>query len=613
MSGQAFRGAKTNYILVKEKPGLLKEAVRLVWISAPGWTTANIIISVLRSILPLLLVFLVKQVVDGLTGIVSEGTSVTASGILWLIIALVIIYFLDEVAVGAGEWVKRKQALKLEEYMYDLIHSKAISLDLENFENPDYFDSLARASKEAPWRPNNILNNSVAVLRGFISMILMTGLILSLSWWLALLLILVNIPAIWLRLHFASTLYNYQRAHTPEGRKAAYFNWLLTGDRPAREIRLFDLGNYFRSLFRSSFRKQKEEEVNIIRKRTFVDIISTLIKSVALLIALLFVAQQTISGVLSLGAMAMLILAFRQGMIYLKDIFISLSNLFEDTLFIGDTFEFLSLREKITALDPVKKPAYLTDRIVVNDLSFSYPGNIKPALDKISFDLAAGKVNAFVGHNGAGKSTLVKLLCRLYDPLQGTITYDGTDIRHFEPHRYRKMFSVVFQDFMLYNLSIGENIRLGKLESSASSHEKLISAAKTTGIDSLIDSLPSGYDTVIGNLFDDSRELSWGEWQKLALARALYRDAPVLILDEPSSALDADTEYEIFSRFREIVEGRTSVLISHRFTNVKLADRIFVLSEGTIKESGTHKELISLKGLYYNMFIKQSSRFSDEG
>ena len=210
--------------------------------------------------------------------------------------------------------------------------------------------------------------------------------------------------------------------------------------------------------------------------------------------------------------------------------------------------------------------------------------------------------------NGAGKSTLARLLCRLYDPDSGKISFDEKDIINIDPHEYRKLFSVVFQDFMLYNLSAGENIRLGDIEGDDRG-PKIRAAAMSSGVDELISSLPEGYDTAIGNLFNDSRELSWGEWQKIALARSLYRDAPVLILDEPSSALDADAEYEIFSRFRDIMKDRTALLISHRFTNVSLADRIIVLEKGAVAESGTHEELMDKRGIYYSMYTKQSSRF----
>jgi ATP-binding cassette subfamily B protein len=260
------------------------------------------------------------------------------------------------------------------------------------------------------------------------------------------------------------------------------------------------------------------------------------------------------------------------------------------------------------AEEPVIVPGAFTKKLDIQNISFSYPGNNQSVINNVSFEIKKGEIVALVGPNGAGKSTLVRLLCRLYDPETGLIKIDGNDIKNLDPGEYRKFFSVVFQDFMLYNLSAGENIRLGNT-GIENPKEKIISAASLSGVEDLISSLPNGYDTVIGNLFDDSRELSWGEWQKIAIARALYREASILILDEPSSALDSETEYEIFSRFREIVKGKTSILISHRFTNVKLADRIIVLNKGEVEENGTHEELMKKKGLYYNMYIKQKSRF----
>jgi ATP-binding cassette subfamily B protein len=591
---------------MKQKINLFRESLRLVWKSAPGWTFANIIMSVLRSVFPLLLIWLLKVVVDQIT---KAATAPSHMNIMMPILAVVIVWFLDEVSSDFSNFVRKKQALKLEIYMYGLLHSKAIKLDLINFERPEYLDCLSRASREAPWRPNSILNNMVSLLRGILSLLLMAGLILTLHWTLAILLLVANIPGIWLRLHYADILYNFQKLQTPEARKSAYFNWLLTGDRPSREVRLFGLGNYFIDLFKKSFLKQKEEEINIIKRRTLIELISNLFKASALLITLLFITRQTISGKLSLGQMAMYLLAFRQGMIYIKDLFGSLAGLYEDGLFIGDTFEFLNLKEYITASEPVIKSADLKKNIVVDNLSFTYPGNEFNTISNVSFEIKKGEVIALVGPNGSGKSTLVRLLCRLYDPDSGIVKYDGNDIKHFVPEDYRKLFSVVFQDFMLYNLSAGENIRMGNIDQKNPDDGIKISA-ENTGIHDLISNLPNGYSTIIGNLFDDSRELSWGEWQKFALSRALFRDAPILILDEPSSSLDADTEYDIFSRFREIVKGRTSILISHRFTNVSLADRIIVLDKGKIAETGTHDELMKKGGRYFKMYTKQTSRLT---
>jgi len=594
---------------MKEKYNQFVESLKLVWKSAPGWALANTLLSVLRSIFPLLLVWLLKGVIDAVTLAASAKSGTNTEDVLLPVFMVVLVWFLDEASSDFSNYVRKKQALKLEVYMYGLLHSKAIKLDLINFENPEYFDCLTRASREAPWRPNSILNNIVSIVRALLSLILMTGLIFTLNWTLALLLLAANIPGIWLRLHYADILYNFQKQQTPEARKSAYFNWLLTGDRPSREIRLFGLGNYFIGLFRTSFLKQKEEEINIIRKRTIIELISSLFKASALLITILFIARETITGNISLGEMAMLLLAFRQGMIFIKDLFVSLSGLYEDSLFIGDTFEFLNLKENMSAKEPAMKIRPLSENIIAENISFRYPGNTVPSINNLTFEIKKGEVVALVGPNGAGKSTLVRLLCRLYDPDSGILKYDGADIRNIDPDEYRKQFSVVFQDFMLYNLTAGENIRMGNIE-AGDSDERIKSSAADTGVSNLIENLPNGYNTPIGNLFEDSRELSWGEWQKIALARALYRDAPVLILDEPSSALDAETEFDIFNRFREIVKGRTSILISHRFTNVRLADRIIVLDKGSIAETGTHDELMKKGGIYFTMFNKQSSRFN---
>jgi ATP-binding cassette subfamily B protein len=593
---------------MKEKLKLFRDSLKLVWASAPGWATVNASISLIISFLPLVLLFLIKLLIDNITKAYSGVETVEFSHILWLIMAVVIVYFLDEISTDFGNFVRKKQSLKLESYMYDLLHSKSVKLDLINFERPDYFDCLTRASREAPWRPNNILNNLVSMFRGFLSFLLMAAIISRLNWLLVILLLVFNLPAIWLRLHYADIIYNFHKHQTPEARKSSYFNWLLTGDRPSRELRLFGLGEYFKSLFRKSFLKQKEEEIAIIRKRTMIETISNVFKAAAVFAVLFFIARETMNKKLSLGEMAMFILAFRQGMIYIKDIFSSLAGLYEDSLFIGDVFGFLNLKEKIVAEDPVVITSSFNKNIDVRNLFFSYAGNNVPVINNISLEIKKGEILALVGPNGAGKSTFIRLLCRLYDPESGTIKLDGNNIRNIDPAEYRKLFSVVFQDFMLYNLSAGENIRLGNT-SIVDPKEKILSVTSITGVDELISSFPRGLDTVIGNLFDDSRELSWGEWQKIALARALFRDAPVLILDEPSSALDAKTEFEIFSRFRELVKGKTSILISQRFTNVKLADRIVVLNKGSVAESGTHTELMLKKGLYYNMYIKQTSRF----
>jgi len=594
---------------MKRKLSYFIRALTLVRRSTPGWTAANVIVSVLRSFLPLLLLFLIKNLIDALTTAASSPDSLQPANLLLYIMLVVAIWFADEAASDISTLVKKKQSVKLESYMYGLLHEKSVKIDLINFEHPPYYDTLSRAIREAPWRPNSIVNNLVLLLRSIISLILMAGVLFTFNLLAGLLLVIINIPGIWLKLHYASVLYNFHRKQTPEARKSAYFNWLLTGDRPSREMRLFGMGEYFSKLFRQSFSRSRDEETAIIKKRTIIELVSDLIKAAAVLLVILFVSRETVHGNISLGRMTMILLAFRQGMIYIKELFGSLSGLYEDSLFIGDLFEFLDLKESIVAKEPVIKNASLEKEIIVENLSFTYPGNSQKTLSDISFTVRKGEVVAIVGQNGAGKSTLVRLLARLYEADSGSIRFDDSDIRNMEPETVRRILSVMFQDFMLYNLSAGENIRLGNPATEPDS-EKIEHAARMAGIHDTLASLPGGYHTLIGNLFDDSRELSWGEWQKIALARAIYRDAPVIILDEPSSALDAGSEYEIFKRFREVVNNRTAILISHRFSNVSIADRIIVLEHGSVAESGSHAELMEKRGIYYNMYTRQAERFN---
>jgi ATP-binding cassette subfamily B protein len=593
---------------MRGKSSLFIRSVSLVWKSAPSWTTWNVLVSLAAGMLPLGLVWLIKRLIDAVTAVTVSGWQEGYNMALVSVIGIAIIYFMDELIQSSGALIRKNQSFRLEEYMNGILHSKAISLDLRHFEDPSYFDILSRASREAPYRPVSIVNNLVSLLRGIVSLLLIAGLISLLNWVLVAVLVFSNIPGIWLRIHYADRLYNFRKELTPEARKSAYFNWLLTGDRPSRELRLFGLGEYFTGLFRKSFTKQKEEEISIIRRRSAIEIVSGLFKAAAAFVVISYLVNETFDSDITIGELAMYLLAFRLGMTYIWQILGSVAGLYEDSLFVSDIFEFLGLKEEVIAVPPVKDAEPLQHSIIAEDLSFAYPGSGSEALSGISIEIKKGETVAIVGPNGAGKSTLVRLLARLYDPLNGKILYDGVDIRHFQPVDYRKQFSILFQDFMLYNLSAGDNITLGNV-SVAPNQERMKGAARDSGVDDLISSFPSGYDTVIGRLFDDSRELSWGEWQKIALARALYRDSSVLVLDEPSSALDSASEYELFNRFREIARDRTSILISHHYSNVSIADRIFVLDRGRIIESGTHNELINHGGTYHAMYNQQKNRY----
>jgi ABC-type multidrug transport system fused ATPase/permease subunit len=303
----------------------------------------------------------------------------------------------------------------------------------------------------------------------------------------------------------------------------------------------------------------------------------------------------------------MYIIAFRQALVYLRDAVSGYSGLAENRLFLDDLFHFLDMESDM----PQKEKAagiVSFNRLDIENLTFTYPGTDRPVLENINLSISKGEKVAIVGPNGSGKTTLVKLLCRLYDPDSGRISLNGENVDTYALHEYRKLFSVVFQDFMLYYLTAGDNIRLAD-NTGSDNQQRLRRAAARAGVSALLESLPQGYETMLGHQTGGSRELSWGEWQKIAIARALYRDSHVLILDEPSSSLDADSEYEIFSDLDKITDGRTCIFISHRLANVREADRIIVLEQGRVAEAGSHNELMEAKGRYYSMFTRQKSMY----
>lgn len=588
----------------------LRRAINIVWQGAPGWTVANAALVALQSLLPLAALYLTKLIVDAVTvGLASPDKDIAFNRTLLFISIAGAVALLSAFCRILAGLVSEAQAQAVTDYVQDIIHSKSIDIELEYYENPQFYDTFHRAQQESIYRPVRIVNGLVQVFQNGCSLLAVAGLLASLNWLLSLILLVSVIPGVLVRLRYSEKIYHWQCSSTPLERKSWYIHWMLTTDSFAKEVRLFNLGLVFKSQFRDLRRMLRQEKLEIGKARSIADLIAQISSVAAIFGSFAFVDYSTINGSITLGSMVMYFAAFQQGQSYFQGALSSLAGLYEDCLFTSSLFQFLDLKPTVVEpSQPVPIPRLMRTGIAFEHVSFSYPGGDYPILADIHLKIAPGETVALVGENGSGKTTLVKLLCRLYDPTSGRITLDGIDLKQFRTEDLRKEIGVIFQDYSRYNLTACENIWLGDVGQPKDLN--LVSeAARCSGADDVISGLKNGYDTVLGRWFQDGEELSIGEWQKVALARAFLKNSQVLVLDEPTSALDARAEDEIFRRFEELAKGHTSIIISHRLSTVRMANRIYLLKDGRIAESGTHEELMRLGGEYEAFFKTQAKYY----
>ena len=396
---------------------------------------------------------------------------------------------------------------------------------------------------------------------------------------------------------------------TESERQSNYFHTLLTTEPHAKEIRLFNLGSLFSQWFQTLRTKIRREKIHLATQQSRIDLITNGSATLAVCVACGITAHQTIQGAITLGGFVMYYQAFGRGQGFLRELLSNLIGLYENSLFLQDFYQFLDLKPTIVEPEDPKplSPGWKTG-IRLENVSFNYAHSQRSVLKNINLTIEPGEVVAIVGANGAGKTTLIKLLCRLYQPTMGTITLDGVDLGDYSLVELRRQISVLFQDYIHYQLTVKENIWLGDIEVEPDS-ERIWAAAHAAGAHPTIDRLPHGLDTRLGNWFEQGEELSIGQWQKIALARTFLRDARLVILDEPTSALDPQAEAEVFARFRQLVQGRTAIIISHRLSTIKMVDRILVLSDGQLAESGSHEQLMQQQGLYAQLFTTQAQHY----
>ena len=588
--------------------------LRLVWNVSPGWTIANVVLSVVQGLLPLLGILLLYQIINGVTNAVQKpldaaGQAAAFRNVAFWIVLAAGVGLVTAVARSVTMLVTEAQTQVVTDYVSDLVHSKSIEVDLQYYEDSKYYDLLQRAQQEAPYRPMSIIQDLMQVGQGLVTVGAMVALLLRLSWVVGLIVLAAALPSAIVRLIFSGKLYRWQRSATPADRKSSYLHWLLTNSSHAKEIRLFDLGSYFRDWFRVLRRTLRRERLGITYKRSLADLASGAVATLAVFGTFAYIAKKTIAGAMKVAGMVAYYQAFQTSLSALQQVLTGFAALYEDNLFMTYFHEFLALEHTIEEpAHPVPMPRPITEGIVFDDVSFQYPDTERTAIDRVSLYGKPGEVVALVGTNGSGKTTLVKLLCRLYNPQSGSITIDGTDLRELSTKELRREISVIFQDYAQYQLSVRQNIWVGNI-AQPPDDAAVIEAARQAGADEVINGLANGYDTPLGKWFADGEELSIGEWQKVALARAFYRDAGILVLDEPTSALDPVAELTVFERIREMARNRAVILISHRFSTVYRADRIYILDKGSVAESGTHAELMELDGVYRRMYEVQARAY----
>jgi ATP-binding cassette, subfamily B, bacterial len=579
-------------------PHLLR-AFRLLWSAAKKWTAAWAGLLLVQGLLPVAVVYLTRLLVDALARAIGKGVSFSNfQPVLVYGGLMAAVLVLTELVQVFSEWIRTAQSELVQDHISALVQNKSVSVDMAFYEMPEFHDHLYRARTDASSRPLALLESTGNVLQNGITLVAMAAVLLPYGVWVPVSLLVSTLPAFYVVLRSSLRQHQWWKDTTTDRRRAQYYDLILTDHVFAPEVRLFSLTSYFQSAFRALRRRLRIERLDLL-KRQFVSRLGAEI--LALIVSgftLIWILRQALFGLVTLGDIALFYQAFQRGQGLIRSLLGNLGQIYTNSLFLANLFEFLDLES--TVVEPpesVPMPRVLKSGISFHNVSFRYPGSERGVMKNFNLTIPSGKIVAIVGSNGAGKTTLLKLLCRFYDPTEGSIQIDGIDLRKLSLAELRSRITIMFQTPVYYQTTVRQNIELGSLALNPDM-QSIQAAARSAGADELISRLPRTYETLLGKWFTDGTELSAGEWQRIATARAFLRKADIIILDEPTSMMDSWSEADWFERVSALASGRTAIIITHRLTIAMRAHLIYVMMKGSIVESGSHQELLELGGQY---------------
>jgi ATP-binding cassette subfamily B protein len=600
-----------NNLTFKERFEAIKNIPKfftLVWQTNPYMAVSIIVLRLLKALIPLLVLYVGKLIVDEVITLISNTQERNFTQLWWYIGAELGITILSDLLSRAITLLDSLLGDRTANKTSVMLIKHAATLDLYMFEKPEFYDKLERARQHTGGR-GLLLTQAMIQVQDIITILFLGAGLLAFNAWLLLILVVAVVPAFLGETHFNERSYSLSMQWTPERRELDYYRFIAASDQTAKEIKSFGLADFFAQRFQELSDRYYFENKKLAIKRAFFGSAFSGIGTLAYYFAYIFIVIQTVNGSLSVGTLTFLAGSFSRVSGLMQGIMSRFSSIAEGALYLRDLFDFLALKpEIVSTTKSLTVPKPIRKGFVFENVGFKYVGSERWAVRNLNFELKAGEKLALVGENGAGKTTLVKLLARLYEPTEGRILLDGVDLREYKIEDLRKNVGIIFQDYIKFQMKMSENIAIGDIE-DIDNQARIEDSAKKSLATQVIDKMPEGYGQLLGKRFKNGVELSGGEWQKVALARAYMRDAQLLILDEPTSALDARAEHEVFLRFSELISGKMAVLISHRFSTVRMADRILFLENGTVKELGSHEELMKQGGKYAELFQLQAKGY----